>query len=42
MYENNILFDAYYLINKYNQDGKEVTNLKIQKVLAKKANILRG
>lgn len=33
MYENNILFDAYYLINKFNQDGIEVTNLQIQKLM---------
>lgn len=33
MYENDILFDAYYLINKFNQGGQDVSNLQIQKLM---------
>lgn len=32
-YENNIIQDAYYLINKFNNDRKDVTNLHIQKLM---------
>ena len=32
-HENNIVFDAYYLINRFNQNGYEVTNLQIQKLM---------
>ena len=33
MYENNIVYDAYYLINKFNQNGQDVSNLQIQKLM---------
>lgn len=33
MYENNIIYDSYYLINKFNQNGKSVSNLQIQKLM---------
>lgn len=33
MYENNIIYDAYYLINKFNQNGLDVSNLQIQKLM---------
>lgn len=32
-YKDNIKQDAYYLINKFNENGKEVTNLQIQKLM---------
>ena len=31
--KNNIKHDAYYLINKFNQNGQDVTNLQIQKLM---------
>ncbi len=31
--ENNIVYDAYYLINKFNKNGKKVTNMQIQKLM---------
>lgn len=33
MYDDNIVIDAYYLINKFNSDKKMVTNLQIQKLM---------
>ena len=33
MYENDIIKDAYYLINRFNKDGKDVTNMQIQKLM---------
>ncbi len=33
MYENDIKKDAYYLINKFKKDDKEVTNMQIQKLM---------
>lgn len=33
MYEHNIITDAYYLINKFNANGKQVTNMQIQKLM---------
>lgn len=32
-YENDIIYDAYYLINRFNEDGNEVTNMQIQKLM---------
>ena len=32
-FENNIIFDAYYLIHKFNVNSREVTNLQIQKLM---------
>lgn len=32
-YENNIVYDAYYLINKFNENGYQVSNLQIQKLM---------
>lgn len=32
-YRDDIKYDAYYLINKFNQNGKDVTNLQIQKLM---------
>lgn len=32
-YENNIVYDAYYLIKKFNDTGKNVTQLQIQKLM---------
>ena len=32
-YENNIIYDSYYLINLFTQDNKEVTQLQIQKLM---------
>lgn len=31
--ENNIVYDSYYLINLFNNDGKDVTQLQIQKLM---------
>lgn len=31
--ENNIIFDAYYLINKFNENQAQVTNMQIQKLM---------
>lgn len=31
--KDNIIQDAYYLISKFNNDGKDVTNLQIQKLM---------
>lgn len=33
MEENNIVQDSYYLISKFNNDGIDVTNLQIQKLM---------
>ncbi len=33
MLENNIIYDAYYLINKFNEEKKQVTNMQIQKLM---------
>lgn len=33
MEEDNIIYDAYYLINKFNQNERDVTNLQIQKLM---------
>lgn len=33
MHENNIVYDAYYLINKFNESGKQVSNMQIQKLM---------
>lgn len=33
MYENDIKKDSYYLIKKFNENGKEVTNMQIQKLM---------
>ena len=33
VYENNIIYDAYYLIYKFNQNGYQVSNLQIQKLM---------
>lgn len=33
MYENDIIQDAYYLINKFNESGRSVTNMQIQKLM---------
>ena len=32
-YENNIKYDAYYLINKFNDNEADVTNIQIQKLM---------
>lgn len=32
-YENNIVHDAYYLIKKFNDNNREVTNMQIQKLM---------
>lgn len=32
-YENNIIHDAYYLINKFNEEEKNITNMQIQKLM---------
>jgi len=32
-YKDNIKIDAYYLINKFNQNGQDVTNMQIQKLM---------
>lgn len=32
-YKDNIVYDAYYLINKFNQNNCKVTNLQIQKLM---------
>ena len=31
--ENNIIYDAYYLISLFNKDNKSVTQLQIQKIM---------
>lgn len=31
--DNNIIYDAYYLINKFNENHNDVTNLQIQKLM---------
>lgn len=33
IYENDIVQDAFYLIDKFNQNGKSVSNLQIQKLM---------
>ena len=32
-YENNIVHDAYYLIHKFNENGHQLTNMHIQKLM---------
>lgn len=32
-YENNIKYDAYYLIHKFNENNKQVSNMQIQKLM---------
>lgn len=32
-YENNIVYDAYYLISLFNKDNKKVTQLQVQKIM---------
>lgn len=31
--ENNIVYDSYYLVNKFTKDHKDVTNLQVQKLM---------
>lgn len=31
--ENNIVYDSYYLVNKFTKDNKDVTNLQLQKLM---------
>ncbi len=32
-YENNIVYDSYYLVNLFEKDGKKVTQLQVQKLM---------
>ena len=31
--KNDIIKDAYYLITKFNNDGRDITNLQVQKLM---------